>query len=188
MKPKPLPTPEILSFPDGGTLDYLLYRSKRKTLSVEITREGQTVVRAPLRLPAGEIAAFLTARRRWIGQHQDLQRRRALAHPTPDGEEEAALRARARAELPPLVALYAEKMGVRPSGITITGARTRFGSCSAKNRLCFSFRLMQYPRAAVEYVVVHELCHILVKDHSSAFYAQVEAILPDWRARQALLR
>ena len=63
-----------------------------------------------------------------------------------------------------------------------------FGSCSGKNRLSFSLYLMAYPETAIEYVVVHELAHIRHHDHSPAFYREVEAYLPDWRARRALLR
>ena len=79
-------------------------------------------------------------------------------------------------------------MGVEPAGITVTGARTRFGSCSPKNRLCFSFRLMDYPMAAVEYVVVHELAHIRHKNHGPDFYKEIAAVLPDWQTRRQLLK
>ena len=79
-------------------------------------------------------------------------------------------------------------MGVQPAGIAITGARKRFGSCSGKNRICFSWRLMAYPEAAIDYVVVHELAHIRHKNHGPDFYAFVQEILPDWRERRALLR
>ncbi|MBQ7492624.1 MAG: M48 family metallopeptidase [Clostridia bacterium] len=165
-----------------------LVRSRRKTLCIEITRDARVLVRAPLRQSEGSILRFLRERQDWVLTH--LRRRQAAlaARPEPTAEEEAALRARAKAELPPLAARWAGKMGVSYTGISITGARTRFGSCSPKNRLCFSFRLMRYPQKAVEYVVVHELAHILVKNHSPAFYAQVERFLPDWRERQALLR
>jgi len=74
-------------------------------------------------------------------------------------------------------------MGVSPEGITVTGARTRFGSCSPKNRLCFSWRLMQYPEEAIDAVVVHELAHILHKNHGKQFYKAVENVLPDYRTR-----
>lgn len=90
--------------------------------------------------------------------------------------------------LPPLVERYAARMGVHPAGITITGARTRFGSCSPKNRLCFSFRLMEYPPPAIEYVVVHELAHIRHKNHGLDFYREISRVLPDWQARSALLK
>ena len=95
---------------------------------------------------------------------------------------------RAREELPPKVAYYAQRMGLQPTGMTITSARTRFGSCSPKNRLCFSWRLMDYPEAAIDYVVVHELAHIVHKNHGPQFWALVERYMPDYRARRALLR
>ena len=95
---------------------------------------------------------------------------------------------RAREILPEKVAHYAEIMQLQPTGITITGARTRFGSCSPKNRLCFSWRLMAYPEAAIDYVVVHELAHLVHRNHGPEFHALVEHILPDHRQRRALLK
>ena len=67
-------------------------------------------------------------------------------------------------------------------------ARRRFGSCSAEGHICFSWRLMQYPPEAIDYVVVHELAHLKHMDHSDAFYALVAQYLPDHKARRALLR
>ena len=90
--------------------------------------------------------------------------------------------------LPKLTERYSEIMGVHPAGVRITGAKTRFGSCSSKNTICFSYLLMLYPREAVEYVVVHELAHIRHHDHSAAFYREVAAVLPDYRERSRLLR
>ena len=69
-----------------------------------------------------------------------------------------------------------------------TAARTRFGSCSGKNRLSFSLYLMAYPETAIEYVVVHELAHIRHHDHSPSFYALIERYMPDWRERMKLLK
>ena len=79
-------------------------------------------------------------------------------------------------------------MGLRPTGITITGARTRFGSCSPQNRLCFSWRLMEYPEDAIDYVVVHELAHLVHRNHGPEFHALVGSVLPDQDRRRAMLR
>lgn len=98
------------------------------------------------------------------------------------------LREMARRILSERTAHFAAIMGVHPTGLKITGARTRWGSCSGKNSLCFSYRLICLPMAAVDAVVVHELAHILVKNHSPAFYAQVTRILPDYESRRTLLR
>lgn len=169
-------------------MEYQLIRSRRKTLAIEITREARVVVRAPLRCPQREIERFLKEKEGWIAAHLAQMQARREAHPEPTAEQEAALRQMARDILPGLVARWAEVMGVEPAGITVTGARTRFGSCSPKNRLSFSFRLMEYPMEAVEYVVVHELSHIRHKNHGPAFYAEVARFLPDWQARRQLLK
>ena len=79
-------------------------------------------------------------------------------------------------------------MGVTPTGFRVTTAKTRYGSCSAKNSLCFSCFLMNSPEDAIELVVVHELCHIRVKNHGPAFYSLLEHYLPDYRERKQHLR
>lgn len=171
-------------------IEYTLIRSSRRTLALEITRDLQVIVRAPLRCPQREIDRFVDSRRDWIADKMALQQRRADAReamePTP--EQEVILRRRAAELIPQRVAYYAPLMGVIPTGIKITSARTRFGSCSGKNSLCFSWRLMLYPPAAVDYVVVHELAHIRHHNHSREFWNFVESVMPDYPARQSLLR
>ena len=162
--------------------------SRRRTLSLEVTRSGEAVVRAPRGTPAGTVAAFVSAHRGWLEEHRRRRLAWLAAHPEPTAEEEARLRALAREALPRRVVHFAALMGVEPAGVRITSARTRFGSCSGRNSLCFSWRLMAYPPEAVDYVVVHELAHITVKNHSPAFYRVVERYLPDWRQRRELLK
>lgn len=165
-----------------------LIRSRRRTLGLEVTREGNVIVRAPLRTSAATIDRFVRDHVDWIEKAKARQRARLEAHPEPDEARREALLRRAREELPLKVTFYAQRMGVIPTGITITAARTRFGSCSPKNRLCFSWRLMDYPEEAIDYVVVHELAHIVHKNHGPQFWALVERYMPDYRARRNMLR
>ena len=116
---------------------YLLKRSRRRTVSLEITPEGAALVRAPLRMPQTDIDRFVASHETWIETH--MARRRPVYQPAE--EEIARLRAEARACLPGRVAYWSERMGVTPTGLKITAARTRFGSCSGKNSLCFSLFL-----------------------------------------------
>lgn len=167
---------------------YELIRSRRKSLALEITPEGCLLVRAPLRLSKARIEAFVAAHDAWIEKHLDLQRRRAAQRPpAPTAEEVEALKEQARRLLPPKVAYWSKKMGVTPTGFQVTAARKRYGSCSGRNRLCFSCFLMRCPEEAIELVVVHELCHIWEKNHGPGFYALLEQYLPDWRERKKLL-
>ena len=168
---------------------YELIRSGRKTLALEITRDCRVVVRAPRRLAKKHIDVFVAGHADWIARHLEQQRqRRASAPPALSRAELDALKAKARALLLPRVAYWSQRMGLTPAGVKITAARTRYGSCSGKNSLCFSCFLANAPEAAVDLVVVHELCHIRVKNHGPDFYALLERTLPDWRVRKALLR
>lgn len=170
--------------------DYELIRSSRRTLGLEITADLRVVVRAPRLCSRREIERFVISHETWIARHLEIQRTRAAAAAARQvsPEEEARLRARAAEVIPARVAYYGKLMGLTPAGVRITGARKRFGSCSGKNSLCFSWRLMQYPPEAIDYVVVHELAHIRHHDHSAAFHALVAQYLPDHRERRALLR
>lgn len=167
---------------------YELIRSRRRTLALEVTSDGRLLVRAPLRCAQARIDAFVTAHAAWIEKHLALQRQRAARRPpAPTAAEVETLKARARTELPELIARWSGRMGVAPAGFKVTTARKRYGSCSAKNSLCFSCFLMNCPAPAVELVVVHELCHIREKNHGPGFYALLERYLPDWRERKKLL-
>jgi predicted metal-dependent hydrolase len=83
---------------------------------------------------------------------------------------------------------FAPIMGVSPAAIKINGAKTRWGSCSGKNSVNFSWRLIVAPRELVDYVVVHELAHIKAHDHSPRFWAQVEQVLPDYKTLRRRLK
>ena len=169
-------------------MDYILLYSKRKTLSLQVTHDGEILVRAPEGTGKDYIEEFVRDHKAWIekAMARVADKKYSLKEASP--EEEKALRRLARELLPPKVSYYASLIGVAPGRITVTGARTRFGSCSGKNNLSFSFYLMRFPDKAIDYVVVHELCHILQHNHSAEFYKEVEKILPDYKERERLLR
>jgi len=83
---------------------------------------------------------------------------------------------------------FSMKTGHIPTSIRITDARQRWGSCTHKGGLNFSWRLIQAPPDIVDYVVVHELVHISQPDHSRKFWNKVREILPDYEGRRKLLR
>lgn len=85
-------------------------------------------------------------------------------------------------------AAYAERMGVSPAAVKITGAKTRWGSCSGRNSINFSWRLVMADEDVVDYVIVHELAHILEHNHSPRFWAVVESVLPDYKQRRMKLK
>lgn len=167
---------------------YRLIRSSRKTLALEVSADGEILVRAPRRTPLVTIEAFVRDHEAWLERAKARHAERQARHPAPSPEQIEEYRAKANVLIPERVAHFATVMGVTPTGIRITGAKKRFGSCSPKNALCFSLFLMQYPDDAIDYVVVHELAHILHHDHSTHFWATVETYMPDYKRRRALLK
>jgi hypothetical protein len=172
----------------NNQVPYQLIRSKRRTLALLITRECKVIVRAPQKLPQKEIDRFLEAHTEWIRSHLLQQQQKAQAEGTVSPEERVEYIRQANEILPKRTALFADVMGVFPTKIRITDAKARFGSCSAKNRICFSWRLMRYPKEAIDYVVVHELAHIRYKNHGAEFYQLIASVFPDYRKRWALLK
>ena len=171
-------------------IPYRVERSQRKTVALKIAPDGSLIVLVPLRYPAKEIEKLVEQHATWIERHSAMVIKRTAREQALAGSPEQieALYRSAQQVIPVRVAHFAQQMGVMPTGIRITSASKRFGSCSAKNSLCFSYRIMMYPPEAIDYVVVHELAHIRHHDHSAAFYAFVESILPDYRQREAVLK
>lgn len=161
-------------------------KSKRKTLSLEVKEDCTVTVHAPLYLSDREIDKFIKDHSAWISEKLELQKKR-LERSREIDEHERELRRRAEQTLPVLVSRFSAVTGLVPASVKITSAKTRFGSCSGKNAVCFSWRLMAYPMPAIEYVVLHELAHIRHHNHSAAFYALIEKYMPDYKERRKML-
>lgn len=166
-------------------------RSRRRTLALEIRRDGQLVVRAPNRLSERRIRQFVESRADWIEAH--LQKSAAAAEAaeaagrfTP--AEKAAMIEWARRLIPERVRVFAPQVGVTVGAVSIRTQKTRWGSCSRAGNLSFNALLTQAPPDVLDAIVVHELCHRKHMDHSAAFYREVRRVLPDYDRRIRWLR
>ncbi|MBC7877174.1 MAG: M48 family metallopeptidase [Anaerolineales bacterium] len=86
------------------------------------------------------------------------------------------------------VAHFAKQYNFTPKQVKIISAKTRWGSCSSNGTLNFTWRLIMAPLDVIDYVVVHELVHLRVKDHSSKFWKAVESIYPEYKKQRKWLR
>jgi hypothetical protein len=114
-----------------------------------------------------------------------------LAQPSLPKAEEAFVRwykQQARRLLAERVPAIAGKHGLRYQNIRISSARTRWGSCSSRGTLSFTYRLIMAPAEVVDYVVMHELVHTQIKNHSKIFWNKVGELMPDYRNRLAWLK
>lgn len=166
-------------------IDYILIRSKRKTISLSINNDLNVIVRAPLRVSKRDIEAFINKHSLWIDKNKLIMKEQneKQAGNILSDDKIAELKIMAKEVLPLKVMYYKDIMNVSPTGTKITSAITRWGSCSGKNNLCFSYRLMLLPDDIIDYIVVHELAHIRVKNHSSKFYLEVMKYMPDYKER-----
>ena len=157
-------------------------------MSVEVKPDGKIVVRVPNLTPQPVIDRFVSSHEEWIEKTLKKLELKASRMPGPISVAEAEeMRIAAKRVLPERVRYYAGIMGLEVPPITITSARTRYGSCNSKNRISFSRFLMANDSDAIDYVVVHELSHIRHKDHSKAFWAEVASVLPDYKKRRKKL-
>ena len=168
-------------------MDYRVIYSNRKTIAISIV-ECSLIVRAPYKTPKKTIEELIDKHRKWIDKHIAYQLKKQTTMNSLDDDKIRLLKKEAKCYFKEKTEYYANIMGLKYSRITITSAMKRFGSCSEKGAICFSYRLMLYPEAAREYVIVHELAHLIEMNHSKRFYEVVQQILPDYKARKRLLK
>jgi hypothetical protein len=148
-----------------------------------------------MRMPKRDIDRFVASKEKWIAdklaQSNDRAAKREAFARDHAGDIPARIREytlAAKAHLPERAAYYAAQMGVTPAAVKVNGAKTRWGSCSSKGSLNFSWRLMMADDGVVDYLVVHELAHLKEMNHSPRFWAIVQNVLPDYKERQKRLR
>lgn len=180
---------EELVFVDEFEVWILRKRIKNINLRVK-PPDGRIEVSAPLRVDTSFVRAFVREKRDWIRKQQERiaaspQGRAAAASP----DEVAQWREVVQAFVPPLIAKWEPIMGVKAGKIAYRNMTSRWGSCQpSTGRICINVRLALYPPECLEYVVVHELCHLPERGHGPRFHALMDAFLPDWKAIRAKLR
>ena len=186
--PDPSPSGEIVVV-DG--IEAHIVRKRVKNVNLRIARDGSHVdVSAPSWVSDSEVEAFIRSKSAWIASHmaqaaQTPMARAAQATP----EEVAAWREAVSACAPALVAAWEPIMGVKAGKLAYRNMTSRWGSCQpATGRICINVRLALYPPECLEYVVVHELCHLLERGHGPRFHQLMDAFMPDWKQRRAKLR
>ena len=175
-------------------LPYTVKYSNRKSFSISISPDKGLVLRVPLRTSDREIQHILLEKQHWIItrylEMQEKEKNRPISNLT--DTQRTALEKRyinaAKEYFPKRVAYFQQFTGGTYNRITIRDQKTRWGSCSAKGTLSFNWRLMLAPPAILDYVVVHELCHLTHMDHSPAFWQAVGEVYPDYCAARKWLK
>ena len=172
-------------------LSVLITRKRIKNLHLRVKApEGRVEVSAPFGTSQQFIEEFVRSKRAWI------EKTKRGIEDSPRGEAESA-GAREQAEwkaivsayVPLLIAKWEPILGVKVGKLAYRNMKSRWGSCQpATGRICINTRLALYPPECLEYVVVHELCHLRVHGHGPDFWSLVEAALPNWKDARKKLR
>lgn len=174
-------------------------RSSRKTVAIQISRDGTVIVRAPHRCSLAAMESFVQEKQEWI-QKQLLLRcrkeaekesRRARGGILDMPETQAgclAYRSLAKQVFARKAAWYASQMQVSYGTVTIREQKTRWGSCSSRGNLNFNWRLILAPEPVLDYVVIHELAHRKEMNHSARFWEILEEMMPDYRQYRRWLK
>ena len=184
-----------LPFSLGGRApsDVPVIRSARKSVSLELKRDGTFLLRAPLNADDAFLKRFLAGREDWLRSHlkkQEILREKNADLPAEKltAEEIRQLADAALADFPARAARFAPLVGVTYGRITIRNQNTRWGSWSSAGNLNFNCLLMLTPPEVLDSVVVHELCHLKEMNHSARFYAEVIRVFPEYRKWQKWLK
>ncbi len=162
-------------------MNYTVKKSKRKTLSLKVTKEGEIIVAAPLFLSDTEIEKFVLSHKRWIEKRLvDVAKLKDNALPPFTEDELEEITEKAKEIIPARAEYYAGILGVKYNKITIRKQRTRWGSCSGNKNLNFNCLLVLTPIEVLDSVIVHELCHLKEMNHSKRFYDEVLKAYPDY--------
>ena len=215
-------------------IQYTLARSRRKTASIYIERDGQITVLVPEKLTAPQIESLIESKRKWIyknlAEWQDLNARKVdrdyvngegfpylgrsyrlklvselpeplmlkdgyfclLANngtiPDADAAFKEFYRQKGASRIPPRVAYFQAKMGVQSKQIKVLDLQHRWASCAPGGNLNFHWKCMMAPLTIIDYIVVHELTHLIHPNHTTAFWNEVDKVMPDFQERKEWLR
>ena len=86
------------------------------------------------------------------------------------------------------IKIYQKQLKVRPKTIEIVESRVKWGSCSSDRNLTFNYRLAMAPIEVIDYVIIHELCHLLHMNHDRSFWRRVGSIMPDYKEKEEYLK
>ena len=178
--------------------DYKIIKSDRKTLEIQVKKDLSVVFRAPKHMSDREIMKFAKQKEAWIQKHLGLMKRRNESNRASDEasepenkytpEELESMKRYIKNLINERAASFAGIMGVSFGKITVRSQKTRWGSCSSAGNLNFNCLLALCPSEVIDYVVVHELCHLRHMNHSRAFWNEVAKYLPGYAEQKDWLK
>lgn len=166
-------------------IPYVLRRTRRsRSMRLSITASGLNVSAHPL-IPEFLVRQFIRSKEDWVLKKLDeIKKRSKNAIQITTAKEKREIRDKALVSVLTKVKKWNEGFGFEINKISVKEQKSCWGSCTRGNNLHFNWKLGLMPDHLVDYVVVHELCHLQHFDHSRAFWALVETRIPDYKKRR----
>ncbi|MCE9540943.1 M48 family metallopeptidase [Candidatus Kaiserbacteria bacterium] len=159
---------------------------RARAMRIAVLPDGIVRVTVPQHFSAGRLESFVSKYAEWI--RKSVARTRGRTVIPAEKARIPEYKTRAEALVHARVAHFAGLYGVTYKKISVRAQKTRWGSCSKAGNLSFNYKIALLPHDIVDYIVVHEVCHLLSFDHSPRFWAQVERAVPEHRKLRRALR
>lgn len=169
-----------------------LIRSRRRTMSLVVERDGTITIRAPKGISKNHIDKFLNEKKNWIKKKVEQAKEHQLKAEKISGKLNKSLinkyKNHARTHLNERAMYYANNHSLNFNSVRISSATRRWGSCGPTNNLNINWRIIFAPQSVIDYLVVHELAHTKYKNHQKNFWALVSKMHPQYKQGRKWLR
>ena len=169
---------------EGKDIPYTLERSRIKNLYIYI-KNGEVIVRAPLRLANNYIEEFLNKKSKWI--YENLEKSKDKCNKEKEEKIEQKDIERLQKIVEENIYKYSKILGKAPKKVRIRDLKYAWGSCSSNKNISINLKLATKDERAIEYVVLHEMCHLIHMNHSKSFWNLVEKNMPKYKEYKKLL-
>jgi hypothetical protein len=167
----------------------LFERSKRaKHISISIKPFQGVRVAVPFASSFKQAEEFVHTKTAWINRHLERMKRYERKYNYNPDNADYIDKTKAKTTLVKRLKWLASKYGFSYNRVFIRNQKTRWGSCSSKNNISLNMKLVRLPDELVDYVILHELAHTIKKDHSKAFWAEMDKLVGDGKQLSSRLR
>lgn len=155
-----------------SVIEYSVIKSKRRKTSQIMVDGEEVIVRTPLSKDNSEIKKIIQNKASWIFKKQLEFKKRTDVNFIPKKYTKKFLLKQVNS--------YAGKVGITPSKVNIKKMRSRWGSASKNNVINLNEHLLKAPKGAIDYVILHEICHLKIRNHSHRFWELVQKFMPNY--------
>lgn len=161
---------------NGEKIPYIIKKSKIKNLYIHI-KEGQVIVKAPIKLKEEYIQEFINRKSKWIYENVKRYEKKTKIEQKIETKDIEKL----KNIIEKSVQKYSKNLKVVPNKVTIKDIKYAWGSCSSKKNITINLKLAPKDEKTIEYVVLHEMCHLKEMNHSKSFWNLVESNMPNYK-------